>query len=82
MYDEPVDIEVVVFFKNRPMDSDNICDKFYIDALKHHLIAEDDRRFVRRVTVESRVDKENPRTVMTITPHKPKDYGHTDSRTD
>lgn len=72
-YDVPVDIEVTVYFDKRPLDSDNICDKFYIDAIKHALIHEDDRRFVRRVITESCVDKKNPRTVITIYPHKESD---------
>ena len=69
-YNVPVDIEVTAFFKNRPLDSDNICAKLYIDALKGFLLAEDDRRYVRRVTTLAAVDKDNPRVVIHIQPHK------------
>lgn len=69
-YKQPVDIEVVVFFKNRPIDSDNICDKFYIDAVKSRLIFEDDNRYVKRVTTWSRIDKDNPRLVIVVKPHE------------
>jgi len=62
-----VDILVVAYFKNRPQDSDNICSKLYIDGLIGSVIEDDTREFVRRVTTQSEIDKENPRVEIEIT---------------
>ncbi len=59
MFDAPVDISIVATYKGRIVDSDNIFSKGYIDALKGKLIRDDDPRYVRRVTTESRHGKAN-----------------------
>ena len=66
MFDCPVDIEIVAYYKKDAIDSDNIMAKVYIDALKGRLIKDDDRRYLRRVTTETRMGA--PKVVITITP--------------
>ena len=66
-YLERVDIRVTAYFKNRPLDPDNITSKFYIDGLVGNVIEDDTREFVRRVTTQSEIDKENPRVEIEIT---------------
>ena len=61
-----VDIQVVAYFKNRPLDSDNIVSKMYIDGLKGFVIKDDTREFVRKVTTQSEVDKEFPRVEIIV----------------
>jgi len=65
--DRVADIFVTAYFKNRPQDSDNICSKLYIDGLIGSVIQDDTREFVRRVTTQSEIDKENPRVEIEIT---------------
>ena len=62
-----VDIHVTAYFRGRPQDSDNICDKFYIDGLIGSVIEDDDRRYVRRCTTQSELDMLNPRVEIEIT---------------
>ncbi len=64
----PVDIDVHVFFANRPLDADNIPAKLYVDALKGLCLVDDDRRFVRSVRTVTDVDKRHPRVTIEITP--------------
>lgn len=59
LFDGPVDVHVVATFKGTPLDSDNICAKLYIDALKGRLLRDDDARWVRRVTTEAKRGKKN-----------------------
>ena len=66
MFDTLVDIRITAYFKNRPLDSSNICGKLYEDGLKGIIIEDDDIRYVREFTTVSAVDKENPRVVITI----------------
>lgn len=66
MFTVPVDIEVVAYYLEDDIDSDNIMAKVYIDALKDKLIKDDDMRYVRRVTTEARAGA--PKVVITITP--------------
>lgn len=68
MFTVPVDIFITVYFKARPQDSDNICDKLYIDALKGWVIPEDDKRYVRWAATRSEVDKKNPRIEIEVVP--------------
>jgi hypothetical protein len=63
----PCDIEVIVYFDSRAQDSDNILAKPIIDAFKGWWIPDDTSAFVRRVTVESHKDKDNPRVVVRFT---------------
>jgi hypothetical protein len=70
MFDESVDVTIVAYYKGRVPDSDNLCAKVIIDPLIGLVIKDDDRRYVRRVTLESRHDKENPRIVLRISPTK------------
>ena len=64
----PVDIDIYVFFANRPLDADNIPAKLYVDALKGWWLTDDDRRFVRSVRTVTDVDKRNPRVTIEVTP--------------
>jgi hypothetical protein len=66
MFEQPVDIHVVGTFKGQMLDSDNICAKLYIDALKTRLLRDDNPRYVRRVTTESRKGKANSVTIQLI----------------
>lgn len=68
MFDTPVDIFVTVYFKSRPQDSDNICDKLWIDGLKGWVIPEDDKRYVRWAATRAMVDKQNPRVEIEVVP--------------
>lgn len=60
------DIHTTVYFKNKPQDSDNICDKFYIDGLIGTVLVDDDRRYVRKTTTQSEIDRKNPRVEIAI----------------
>ena len=66
IFEERVDILATVYFKNRVLDSDNICSKFYIDGLIGIVLADDTPEFVRRVSTQSELDKENPRMEIEI----------------
>jgi hypothetical protein len=68
IFDGPVDIEMVVYFKNRPMDASNILVKTYEDGLIGWVIQDDSPKYVRSVKTVSLVDKENPRIEITLTP--------------
>lgn len=61
-----VNIIMTVYFKNRPLDPDNICDKFYIDGLKGRVIRDDTAKCVKSVTTIAEVDKLNPRVEIEI----------------
>lgn len=71
LYQVPVDILVTGYFSEKPQDSDNICDKLYIDALKGWLLKDDDRKWVRIASTLSEVDKQNPRVEIQITEVQP-----------
>ncbi len=66
MFENRVDIIVTVYFKNRPYDSDNCCVKPYIDGLIGIVLKDDTRKYVRRVSTQSEIDKENPRMEIEI----------------
>lgn len=57
MFKNKVDIQLKAYFKSRPIDSDNIPAKLYIDGLKTYLLAEDNPRWVGRVETESVLDR-------------------------
>ena len=65
--EDRVDIHITAYFKCRPQDPDNICSKMYIDGLIGNAIVDDTREFVRKVTVQSEIDKDNPRVEIEIT---------------
>lgn len=65
--DYRVDIATICYFKNRPLDSDNINDKFYIDGLIGYYLHDDKPAHVRRTSTESRIDKDEPRVEIIIT---------------
>ena len=48
------------------LDPDNICIKLAIDGLKGLVIEDDDWKHIRKVSSASSVDKDNPRTEITI----------------
>lgn len=54
-FQEPVDISIIAVYKHHPVDSDNVCDKILIDALKDFVIVDDDIAYVRRVCTEARI---------------------------
>lgn len=58
-----VDIIVTAYFNKHAIDSDNVPAKIFIDALKAYLLKDDATAFVRRVTTESVLDKDNPERV-------------------
>lgn len=66
-FDCVVDVHVAATFKGTPLDSDNVCAKLYIDVLKGKLLHDDNARYLRRVTTESRHGKTNSVTI-TLTP--------------
>lgn len=71
-FTKPVDISLVCTFTNyrNAYDSSNLPVKLFIDGLKGMVIEDDDHRFVRRVTCESRIDPSGPSSEITITPTK------------
>lgn len=50
---QKVDIVVTAYFNKRPIDSDNVPAKIYIDPLKNWLMREDNIHYVRKVTTEA-----------------------------
>ena len=62
-----VDIAITVYFDKRPYDSDNIASKPYIDGLKGFIIVDDTRKYVRRVSAQSEIDRLHPRVEIDIT---------------
>ena len=66
LFSRPVDITITAVQKGRIIDSDNICAKILIDALKGKIIVDDTPAYVRRVTTESKKGKENT-VIMEIT---------------
>jgi len=65
-YEKPVDIWVYAYFDKKPLDSSNVCVKFYEDSLKGWLIEDDSPRYVRGVHAMSLIDKKNPRVEIVI----------------
>jgi len=54
-----INIDIVSYSK-RPLDSDNVCQKIIIDALKHYgLLIDDSIKYVGRVSTESIKSKED-----------------------
>lgn len=68
IFDTRVDIIITAYFDKRPMDSDNIGAKLYIDPLKFIVITDDNPKYVRRVSVQSEMDRANPRLEIEILP--------------
>ncbi len=59
--------QVVYYPTNRRHDIDNSVPKFILDGLTESgMIIDDDSRHITRLTLECCVDKENPRTELTI----------------
>ncbi len=58
LYGKKVDIHIITHQK-RPIDSDNICAKLYIDGLKGLIITDDTPEYVGKVTTESIKDKKD-----------------------
>ena len=69
LFSRPVDITITAVQKGRIIDSDNICAKILIDALKGKIIVDDTPTYVRRVTTESKKGKEDM-VIMEITETK------------
>lgn len=66
LYTDPVDINITVYFKNRPLDADNVCSKILIDGLIGHVLVDDSPQYVRSVRTVSAVDKAAPRVVIDL----------------
>lgn len=75
-FTKPADISVVSYFDKRPFDSSNVAVKLFEDGLKNFVIVDDDPRYVRRVSSESRIDRKHPRVEIAITPALPVDLPH------
>lgn len=69
-FSEKVNIYITAYFKNRPLDSDNIAAKLYVDGLKGYIIHDDTPAYVGFVATKSEVDKENPRVEVKIVPEE------------
>jgi len=67
IFENRVDILITAYFKDKIQDSDNICDKPYVDGLIGIWIADDTPEFVRRVSTQAEIDEENPRMEIEIT---------------
>jgi hypothetical protein len=65
-FDGLVDIEIIGYFVNRPLDPDNIASKIFIDGLKGWWIADDTPDYVRSVTTRSVIDKDSPRLEIIV----------------
>ncbi len=63
---ERVDIHITAYFDKRPLDPDNICAKLYVDGLVPNIIENDTRQYVRKVTVQSEIDRDNPRVEIEL----------------
>jgi hypothetical protein len=61
-------IEVTAYVKSSPMDADNVCTKLYVDALKGWIIPDDSGEWVETVIPRVRIDKNNPRIEIKVTP--------------
>lgn len=62
----PVVIDFLVYFDKQPQDSDNICDKIYIDGLIGWAFPDDKPEFVSWIRPIPLVDPENPRIEIHI----------------
>lgn len=72
LYEVPIDIKITCYYKDKRsiVDPDNVCDKLLIDALKDWVIKDDTYEYIKRVTTEARLDRENPRTEVILTPYE------------
>lgn len=66
IFENPVKITISAWFKNRPLDSPNICTKPYIDALQGWYIEDDGPAYVPVVESASYIDKRRPRVEIEI----------------
>lgn len=64
--DKRVDIKVTVYFDRYPYDPCNIPAKLYIDGLLGRWIVDDSPKYVRSVTTQSEIDKDNPRLELEV----------------
>ena len=72
IYQGRVDIVITAFYditgRKKQIDSPNVCNKPYIDALIGWYLTDDGTDFVRRVTTESLIDNDRPRVEIEIIP--------------
>jgi Holliday junction resolvase RusA-like endonuclease len=62
-----VKIQIICYFKShRWIDSDNLCGKLIIDALKGVVIKDDSPKYVKEVCCSSRMDAKHPRTEIYV----------------
>ena len=63
-----IEVTIKCYFKSRAkaLDPDNICAKIAIDGLKGIVIKDDNLDHIKRVSTESYVDRDNPRTEIII----------------
>ena len=65
-FSKKISIFITAYFKHRPLDSDNIAAKLYVDGLKGYVINDDTPAYVGFVATRSEVDKANPRVEIDI----------------
>lgn len=68
IFNNRVDIIITAYFDKRPLDSDNIGAKLYIDPLKFVLLHDDSPKYVRSTKTISEIDRDNPRLEIEIIP--------------
>ena len=60
--------QIIYYQTNRRHDADNTVPKFVLDGLvESGMIVDDDSKHITKLTLECRVDREHPRTEITIT---------------
>lgn len=64
-----VDIHIDAYFHDHWLDSSNIPAKLYEDALKGHVLENDDPRFVRRVITQSHMSETGRESVVVTVKH-------------
>jgi hypothetical protein len=72
LYEGQVDIVITAFYettgRSQQIDSPNVVNKPYIDALIGWYLVDDDPIHLRYVTTGSFIDNKNPRTIIEIIP--------------
>lgn len=63
-----VSVHTTCYFSSRKVQikPTDICDKLVVDELKNIVLEDNDWKHIKCTTTESQVDKENPRTIITI----------------
>jgi hypothetical protein len=64
-----VDISIDAYFHGKMLDSSNIPAKLFEDGLKSWVLADDDPRFVRRITTQSHLSETGRESVVITVKH-------------